>query len=381
MKAKNNYRAGSHLLSIGTAVPPHRYRQQEIADFMIRYFGLEAEAARRIAAIYQKSGIETRHSVLSDFRLNGEALLFQGAEKNPGLSHRMQVYRKMAVQLAASAVADCLAPLNKKLKKDVIPVTHLITVSCTGMSAPGLDIQLLQELQLPPDVHRTSVNFMGCYAGFHAFRMADSICRADENASVLVVMAELCSLHFQPGSEAETLVVNSLFADGACAALFVSPKKARLSKSPTLRVEGFSGEVIHEGATYMTWNPSEQGFLMGLDALVPSVIEEHANRMVTDSLNKYKLKKEDIRHWALHPGGRRIVDATAKSLGFPKEKFQHSYRVLRDFGNMSSPTIGFVLKSILQEDLKRKKEQYLFAAGFGPGITIETALFKPVWHD
>jgi predicted naringenin-chalcone synthase len=374
-------KTSSCIVSIGTAVPNNCYEQNEIADFMIRYFGLEGEAARKISVIYQKSGINVRHSVLNDFKLNGHASLFKSSEKNPSLTERMNVYKKSAVVLAANSVRDCYDQMKRKVREKISPVTHLITVSCTGMSAPGLDIQLMQELKLPADVSRTSVNFMGCYAGFHAFRMADSICKADEEATVLIVLVELCSLHFQPGVEAETLVVNSLFADGAAAVLMTSGKKARKLKNTMLAVEGFCGEVIHQGATYMTWSPSEQGFLMGLDAMVPQVIEENANRMVMDSLRKFHITKEEIMHWAFHPGGKKILSAAGKSLGLPQFDFNHSYRVLRDFGNMSSPTICYVLKSMMQEELKGTKNEFIFAAGFGPGITIETALFKPVMND
>jgi predicted naringenin-chalcone synthase len=148
---------------------------------------------------------------------------------------------------------------------------------------------------------------------------------------VMVVLTELCSLHFQPGTDAETMVVNSLFADGAAAMLFSSRKKLKNVKGRMLEVVGFSGEVIHEGATYMTWNPSEEGFLMGLDALVPQVIESNANRMVDDALRKFKLDKEDVSHWVLHPGGRKILEAAEGSIGLEREDLKHSYRVLRDF--------------------------------------------------
>lgn len=374
-------KSAGYIVSIGTAVPLYSYPQHTIADFMIRYFNLNDEAARKVSFIYNKTGIESRHSVLPDFHMNGGSRLFKSAEKNPSLSERMSVYKQEAVTLASQAVKDCLQQLPKKSRNKVLPVTHLITVSCTGMSAPGLDIELLQQLELATDVHRTSVNFMGCYAGFHAFKMANNICQSDKDATVLVVLAELCSLHFQPDTNSEMMIVNSLFADGAAAVLFTSGRKAKALNSTKLEVLGFSGEVIHDGATYMTWNPSEEGFLMGLDALVPQVIEENADRMVGDALRKFGLNKEDVSHWVFHPGGKKILEAAQRSVGLTTEDFKHSYRVLRDFGNMSSPTICFVLQSLLQNGVKGKKGEYIFAAGFGPGITIETALLKPVVND
>jgi predicted naringenin-chalcone synthase len=372
-------RASSFLVSIGTAVPSNTYTQCEIAGFMIRYFGLEGDAVRKLSLIYDKSGIELRHSVLADFRAGESPALFKCSTVNPSLSDRMQVYKREAVCLAADAVSDCFSQLPGKDREQLKEVTHLITVSCTGMSAPGLDIQLMQQLGLPNDVHRTSVNFMGCYAAFHALRMADSICRCEEDAVVLVCMVELCSIHFQPGDETETLVVNSLFADGAAAALVTSGKKAGKLKSPQMEICGFCGEVIHDGASYMTWDPGEEGFLMGLDAMVPNVIQEHAGRMIHAAVRKFNLKKEDIGAWAIHPGGRRILEATAGSMNLPLKELSVSFNVLRRYGNMSSPTICFVLREIREQDWKNKR--HIFAAGFGPGITIETALFKPVLND
>ncbi|MEO5673229.1 MAG: type III polyketide synthase [Chitinophagales bacterium] len=371
----------SAVVSIGTAVPPFRYEQKTIADFMIGYFGVDAETSRKLAGIYSRTGIAVRHAVLPDFHMNGSSVLFKSPDINPSLSDRMDIYKKEAITLAARAVNDCFSRLSKKTRKKILPVTHLITVSCTGMSAPGLDLELMKELNLSSDTQRTSVNFMGCYAGFHAFKMADHICSSVNDATVLVVLAELCSIHFQPGIDSETMVVNSLFSDGAAALLFTSSQKARKGNERILEVIGFSSEVIHEGSAYMTWNASEKGFLMGLDALVPRLIEENAGPMVSESLSKFKLSREEISHWIFHPGGKRILEAAGKSIGLSLRDLKYSYRVLRDFGNMSSPTICFALQSLLQNGIEGKKREYIFAAGFGPGITIETALFKPVLND
>jgi len=366
----------TYLLSIGTAVPSHRYPQKTIADFMVRYFGMNEEAVRKTSMIYQKSGIGFRHSVLADFSMNGHVPeLFSTLVPNPLLSSRLSVFEKYALELGTKAVSDCMGSLRKSVRKKVEP-THLITVSCTGMSAPGLDIQLMKQLDLPQDIERTSINFMGCYAGFHAFKLADAICRSNSDAVVLVVMVELCSLHFQPEVDTENLVVNSLFADGAAAALFVSRKKMKELDSPALAVVGFHGEVIHEGQDLMTWNPSEKGFLMGLDALIPKTIEEHSGQLVQRALKKYKSSKKEIDHWAFHPGGRKILDALQQSIKLDEKSMVHSFRILRDFGNMSSPTVSFVLKSLWNDVLKWKKSESILAAGFGPGITMETALFQ-----
>lgn len=375
-KKKEN---GSLIVSIGTAVPENRYRQQEIVNFMSRYYGADEETSRRLNIIYQKSGIEFRYSVLPDFMAVGHhQSLFDTPQQNPLLSSRMGIYHQEAAKLGVNAVRECLRDIDAALAKKLLPVTHLITVSCTGMSAPGLDLQLMQELALPDNVQRTSVNFMGCYAAFHALKMADAICRSDERAMVMIVMVELCSLHFQPEMDNQNMVVNSLFADGAAAMLITSDKKMRHHSMPALRLNGFFSRVIHKGAAMMTWKPAETGFLMGLDALVPQLIEEHAFEMLEDALLHYGSKRSKVTHWAIHPGGRKILEAARSGMKLTNADLQESYAVLRNFGNMSSPTIAFVLKMIMQEKLRWKKKERIFAAGFGPGITIETAMLQPV---
>lgn len=377
MKKKKS--KGSLIIAIGTAVPENRYRQQEISDFMTRYFGADEETSRRLGIIYHKSGIEFRYSVLPDFMSTGHRrLLFDTPQQNPLLSSRMGIYQQKAAKLAVNAAKECLLEIDAGIAKKLLPVTHLITVSCTGMSAPGLDLQLMQELTLPDDVQRTSVNFMGCYAAFHAMKMADAICRSDEKAMVMIVMVELCSLHFQPEMDNQNMVVNSLFADGAAAILITSRKKSRQLSIPALRLNGFFSRVIHKGAAMMTWKPAETGFLMGLDAMVPQLIEEHAFEMLEDALLHYGSKRSKVTHWAIHPGGRKILEASRNGMKLTTTDLQESYAVLKNFGNMSSPTIAFVLKLIMQEKLHWTKKERIFAAGFGPGITIETAMLQPV---
>lgn len=378
MKQKKNQ--GSLLLSIGTALPPYKYSQADIGEFMVRYFNINNELARKLSVIYKKSGIEYRYSALPDFHQNGQLpLLFQQALKNPTLGNRMQVYRNAALDLAVAAVKNCLAGLNtRKANKRLLPVTHLITVSCTGMSAPGLDLQLMEKLELPDHVERTSVNFMGCYAAFHALKMAHAISASNKEATVLIVLVELCSLHFQPDLDSRNMVVNSLFADGAAAILVSSDQKSEGLKIPSLRLAGFHSKVVHEGSELMTWNPTENGFLMGLDALVPNLIEEHSGTLLEEALTKFKSKKSKVQHWAIHPGGKKILESVLKGMNLSKENLDASYEVLQNFGNMSSPTIAFVLKLMMQKRISWKNKERILAAGFGPGITIETALLETV---
>ena len=210
----------SYLSAIGTATPAHRLPQPQIAEFMARAHGMDEGATRKLRALYRMSGIGYRHSVLADYgREPGAYTFFPNSpdlEPFPTVGARMRVYRREALPLAAAAAQECL-----RQAPEVAPdsLTHLISVSCTGMYAPGLDIELVQHLGLRPNVQRTCVNFMGCYAAFNALKLADAICRADSRARVLIVCTELCTLHFQKRSEEDHLVANALFGDGAAAAL------------------------------------------------------------------------------------------------------------------------------------------------------------------
>ena len=210
----------AYLCAIGTANPEHKIPQMQIAGFMAEALQFDAANTRKLAALYRVSGIDSRHTVLSDYeQQNGNFSFFPntpGLEPFPAVAQRMGAYREHALPLSVRAVEACLAQIPAFNSQEI---THLITVSCTGMYAPGLDIELIQELGLPATTERTAINFMGCYAAFNALKVAGTICKAHPEANVLVVCTELCTLHFQKSTEHDHLVSNALFADGAAAVL------------------------------------------------------------------------------------------------------------------------------------------------------------------
>jgi predicted naringenin-chalcone synthase len=283
----------------------------------------------------------------------------ENLEPFPSLEQRMAVYQKHAPLLSVDAVRDCLG--HKYHQKRI---THLITVSCTGMSAPGLDLQLSELLELGKNTWRSSVNFMGCYAAIHALKIADLICRADRKATVLIAATELCTLHFQKEATVDNITSSMLFGDGAAAVLVSGDDDA-----DGLVMDGFYSEVISKGKRDMAWELSSSGFLMTLSGYIPDLIEEDFDGLVHQALVENQLTKNDISHWCIHPGGKRILEAIHKSLGFTNGQLQDSYRVLNEYGNLSSATIFFVLKRMF---VQRQKIKNLFAAAFGPGLTIET---------
>jgi predicted naringenin-chalcone synthase len=276
----------------------------------------------------------------------------------------MQWYQQYAAQLSLVAVNKCIENYAEQ------KITHLITVSCTGMSAPGLDLELLELLNLPATTFRTSVNFMGCYAAIHALKIADAFCKADNKANVLIVCTELCTLHFQKEHTVDNMTSSMLFADGAAAVLVTGNKEQE-----GLTIDNFYSMVSLKGKKDMAWELSSKGFLMTLSSYVAEMIEEDFNILVQEALTAANLNKEDITQWCIHPGGKRILEAVHKSLGFTNGQLQPCYDVLRDYGNMSSPTVLFVLEKIMNA-INKKEKNTVFGAAFGPGLTMETFILS-----
>lgn len=354
----------SKIISIGTAVPAYCHQQMNILQFMQIIFTATETDKRKLRFLYRQSCIKQRYSVISDYSRQIEDWKFYPQTENlepfPSLEQRMMVFNKQAPLLSVDAIRDCLNHIHDPKK-----ITHLITVSCTGMSAPGLDLQIMELMDLEKNIFRTSVNFMGCYAAVHALKIADAICKADHNAKVLIVCTELCTLHFQREATTDNITSSLLFGDGS-AAILVSNDE---NKQEGLHIDSFYSEVIPKGKRDMAWELSSNGFLMTLSGYVPNLVEEDFEKIVDCALEKETISKADVSHWCIHPGGKRILEAIHKSLGFTGGQLAASYKVLNDFGNLSSAGILFVLKEMLNEKKEIKK---LFGAAFGPGLTVET---------
>ncbi len=321
---------------------------------------------RKLSFLYHQSGIETRHSVIPDYSQQLTDWKFYPRNKNlepfPNLEQRMTWFNRYAPQLSVDAVRDCLGDICQSGE-----ITHLITVSCTGMSAPGLDLMVMELLDLPKTTYRSSVNFMGCYAAIHGLKIANAICKTEHHAKVMVVCTELCTLHFQKDPSPDNITSTLLFADGSAAALVVHDDHPL----PGVLLESFYSEVIPKGKRDMSWELSSTGFLMTLSGYIPDLIKEDFEQLVTRALAHKGKTKEDILHWCIHPGGKRILDSIFKSLQLPENALLQSYDVLKKFGNMSSATILFVLKEILANKDPGISGN-IFGAAFGPGLTMET---------
>jgi predicted naringenin-chalcone synthase len=208
---------------------------------------------------------------------------------------------------------------------------------------------------------------MGCNAAILALNSADSICNSIPKSKVLIVCLELCSIHFQKNYTDDYILSSALFGDG-CAAVLVESNKSELPYYEGLKIKSFNSLLIHKGSQEMAWQITEKGFIMNLSSYVSELI----NGSLKEFLQSISLDKRLIDHWAIHPGGKKILDDFSETLGLDKKVLQHSYDVLRKYGNMSSATVLFVLKQVIESNITSKKDETIFSAAFGPGLSIET---------
>jgi predicted naringenin-chalcone synthase len=360
----------SKIISIAKALPPYRHSQKEVGEFMKNTYGLDKDERRKLDFLYSHSGIEYRYSVMPDYSASYQKRIFYPAAKDhlplPSLEKRMAWFHDHALPLSLKACRRCL---KDHITKD--EVTHLITVSCTGLSAPGLDIGIIEALKLPTHTIRTSLNFMGCYGAIHALKMADAFCKAEPESRVLIVCTELCTLHFQEQYTADNVTSGLIFADGSAAALVTGNK----FRARGLTMDNFWAELKLDAKADMTWQLSDKGFRMTLSSYIPKLVREGIEPLLNNALRQLGLRKDTISAWAIHPGGRKILEAVRDQLQLPETALADSFSVLRKYGNMSSPTILFVLEAIWKKmDLKRKGR--IFAAAFGPGLTMESMILS-----
>jgi predicted naringenin-chalcone synthase len=355
----------NHIVSIGTANPGESIPQEKISDFMKLAHGLDKNESRKLYYIYKHSGINGRHSVLEDFKhIDPEKFDFFPKNKElepfPSTKQRMKVFQEKAPGLAIKAVQNCL----EKTTTQVDEVTHLILVSCTGMYAPGLEIDLIHQLGMKSTVERYAIHFMGCYASFNALKMADKICDSENLAQVMIVSVELCTIHFQKEYNEDNLLSNAVFADGAAAALVSKEAKG-------IKIKDYQSHLYKDGEKDMAWHIGDFGFEMKLSRYIPDLLEKGIGILKEKLEERFQTSK--IKNFAIHPGGKLILKKVEEVFDISPDQNRHSRAVLGKFGNMSSATILFVLSALLDDKML---EGEVLAMGFGPGLTLETLLME-----
>ncbi len=351
-----------------TVVPAHSYQQQQVGAQMLEWT-TDPRDKRLVRMLYRHSGIDTRHSVIPDWGDGFFAFAENATATQPTTRQRNDIYSREASALAAELGHKVLNHNDSFSAKDI---THVVTASCTGFFNPGIDYILCRELGLADNTQRYHLGFMGCYAAFPALNMAAQFCRADPDAVVLVMCLELCSLHLQLNGSEDSLLANALFADGAAAAL-VSSHPAPTGHS--CRIMDFHSALIPSGVDAMAWCIGDNGFDISLSSYVPKIIGAGIADLTAPLLDRHRLGIQDVHTWAVHPGGKSIIDKVAEGLEAPAAKVAASRDILRRYGNMSSATILFVLHDILAA-AKADHQELIGAMAFGPGLTAEMALLQ-----
>ncbi len=352
------------IAGIGTAVPPHRIAQADAAEIATQ-FSCETPAQERLfKGMYRRAGVDTRHSVVleaSDGDLGARQSFYTHA--NPTTRDRMRKYEEQAGALAVRAGREAVREAG------VLPerVTHLITVSCSGFSAPGFDIALIKQLGLAAQVARTHVGFMGCHGLLNGLRVAHAFLAADPQACVLLCAVEMCSLHHQYGWDSDQIVANALFADGSAALVGVS---GQTSAGSVYRVVSSGSTLVDDCEDAMSWRIADHGFQMTLSPRVPELISRTIRPYLDGWLAGHGTDFAAVGSWAVHPGGPRILAAFGEATGLDRATLETSHKVLAEYGNMSSPTVLFILDRLRRIGAPRP----CVALAFGPGLAVESVL-------
>lgn len=356
------------ILALSTAVPSHVYLQEDVAKMAIAIFGLENEKAELTNRIYQNSAIEKRHSVIGDFHKPREEWEFWGShypETVPGMSNRNIRYKEEAPKLAEQAARDALESWGG----DPSRLSHIISVSCTGVMAPGIEFHLMQKLGLSSSINRLGINFMGCFGAFKGLSVARAFAQESPDNRILLVCTELCSLHLQADHDGETIMGNSLFGDGSAAAIIGCMPDEQ--ENPLFEIRRFHSLGFKNTLDKMSWEAGDQGLVMRLSHTVPVLIGRQIKEFA-EALLKHDIRSDQC-DWAIHPGGKSILQAIEKNLKLDPKQTIASWNTLNEYGNMSSATFLFVLDLLSRQE---KRREWTAGVGFGPGLSAEGILLR-----
>jgi predicted naringenin-chalcone synthase len=358
------------LIDISTASPPYKVDQSVAAAELKKRMAVTPVVGRMIDMAAHHSGIDQRYLVIPDGDDRSHHKFYSNSRGyfSPDTKTRMSEYEKWSKELTETAVTALLDANDVKASE----IERLITISCTGFFAPGLDYHLIHRFGIPRSVKRTNIGFMGCAAsliGFNTVLESMSLSKTS-SGKTLLVSVELCSLHLQTEPTRDNILANMIFADGCAAALFDNQKTGT-----GLDLLWTSSFLFNNSSDYMGWKIGNFGFEMILSSDLPKIILNAAAPQLLKTLGDQHLSVDRITHWALHPGGRAILDSLQNGLLLTDEQMIPSRTVLKTYGNLSSASILFVLKEIVTNS-PLKKDDLVCAVAFGPGLTMEIALLK-----
>jgi predicted naringenin-chalcone synthase len=351
------------ILALSTAVPSHAFSQKEIAEKIIDILATDPEKTETIRQLHHNSAIETRYSVIPDFTKERSEWNFWGENFPkiiPGMGKRNDLYKAEAPKLAYEAARKALDAWGGDPKS----ITHIISVSCTGVIAPGIEFDLMKKLNLNFNTQRLGINLMGCFGAFKGLSVAKAYAKENPKNRILLICTELCSLHFQVEQTIDNMLANSLFSDGAAAVVVGAEPTPNETSLWEIYNQGSVG--LDNSLEKMMWEASDHGFVMKLSHRVPAILNRQIAPFI-ESLVNAKFLYTDC-DWAIHPGGKSIIQAIERSLNLQEGLTQASWDTLANYGNMSSATFLFVLNRLIE--LKSTKK-WTVGVGFGPGLSVE----------
>ena len=357
------------IIGIGTALPSELITQDDAARLAIELTGSRCSDGPTVQALYRKAGVKKRHSTVIDSSTNGQPatqaffpIAAERTVRGPTTGDRMRRYEADAIELATRAAASAPARGGNFTGRDFAPGDGFLH----RLQRAGVDVGLIDRLSLAPGTSRTNIGFMGCHGALNGLRTAAALSASNTSGKVLMCCVELCTLHHQYSAVRSQIIANALFSDGAAAIVGTTSQ----TQGPAWEIAGQFSHIVPNTRGLMAWQIGDNGFEMHLSHEVPRVIEANLRPWLARELARHQLATSDVKSWAIHPGGPRILTAAANALGLPDTAVEPSRAVLEQFGNMSSPTVLFILEKLrLQSDCLP-----CVVLAFGPGLTIEAAL-------
>jgi predicted naringenin-chalcone synthase len=356
----------SYIFGLATVVPDFCISQEAYVQFACQALELPEKQAAFLKNICARTAINQRYFTLEDPLKKRAEWTFLSQDYPrvvPTTTERAHVYQREAPKLAYQAAVGALHEWGQNKNN----ITHIISVSCTGALAPGLEFLLMHDLGLTRSVQRFGLNFMGCFGAIRGLAVAHAFARENSKNRILMVCTELCSLHFQAEFVPHHVIANALFGDGAAAVIVGSEPTAH--EKPLWRFEKFQATAIEDSLNDMTWDISDRGFIMYLSARVPQLLSQIINPFVRELMGSEESLTETV--WAIHPGGKAIIQGIEKACQLEPWQTQASWETLASYGNMSSPTVLFVL-----DKLRQNQAPWATALAFGPGLSLESVLLE-----
>ncbi|MEZ0480893.1 type III polyketide synthase [Planococcus sp. SSTMD024] len=343
----------SFIQTVVTENAPYRVNQHDLVGVVRNLFGSDYQDIERLLKVFNNGQIESRYF----------AAPLEWFEKDRTFEEKNRLYIKEAVRMGSEAVKKCL----EQSGVEAAEIEAIIFVSSSGLSTPTIDARIMNELEMPANIKRLPIWGLGCAGGAAGLSRADDYCRAYPNAKVLVLCLELCSLTFVRGDKSKSnLIGTSLFADGS-ACVLVTGDHAACGNG--FKIHANRSQLMPQSEDVMGWDIQNSGLHVVFSRSIPGIIEDWLKPSVTEFLETLGKSQTDIRHFIAHPGGKKVLSAYERSLALPSSQTAISRSVLSEYGNMSSPTVLYVLKKFMEQPMQPGEEALLTA--LGPGFSSE----------